>query len=194
MPGTAGADDFNAGSDEEDEKVVDELTKEERIKRAQTISQTRILTQADFERIKVLQMERKLMPAAGIKRQRLQEQMREERLEVASLSAVSKFTTPTIRPKSFSNRLACFETVCISRSSILISLTNFPFSHRDITHGIPFSSKPQSSTSVRDECRRALSSSKAPRRFCDRFRCSRSSSSNKIRVSLKIVPSLPRTR
>jgi len=74
---------FDAGSDgdNDDEKVVDELTKEERVKRAQVITQTKLLTQADFERIKMLQMERKLMPAGGQKRQRLQEQMRDERLD-----------------------------------------------------------------------------------------------------------------
>ena len=82
--------DFNAGSDNEDEKVVDELTKEERVKRAQLISQTRILTQADFERIKMLQMEQRLMPAGGQKRVRLQEQMRESKLDVDDILPVMK--------------------------------------------------------------------------------------------------------
>jgi protein SDA1 len=82
---------FNAGSDDEaDEKVEDEVSKEERVRRATNISQQRLLTQDDFERIKTLRMEAKLMPAGGLKRQRMQEKMREEAVDVNDILPDSK--------------------------------------------------------------------------------------------------------
>lgn len=70
------------GDDDTGDVVVDKLTKAERVSRAVELSQTRPLTQDDFERIKMLQMERKLLPSGGLKRARITDESREEKLSV----------------------------------------------------------------------------------------------------------------
>ena len=69
--------DFDAGPED---TVEDTVSKEERRRRAVLLSQTVPLTQDDFDKIKFLQMESKLLPAGGLKRKRMNEEQREQRV------------------------------------------------------------------------------------------------------------------
>lgn len=81
---------FDAGEDDEhghedDEPTVDTATKEERQTRAVQMTRTEPLTQDDFDTIRQLQLEAKLLPAGGQKRRRLNEELREAKLETYEL-------------------------------------------------------------------------------------------------------------
>lgn len=61
-------DDDKDGKEPEGEVIKDEADKEERLRRAQQLSMTRVLTQEDFDKIHQLELQKRLAPAVGVKR------------------------------------------------------------------------------------------------------------------------------
>eukprot|EP00039_Didymoeca_costata_P007258 m.97849 g.97849 ORF g.97849 m.97849 type:complete len:707 (+) comp13613_c0_seq2:215-2335(+) len=75
---------------EDGETVIDKLTAEERRDKAIALTNTRPLTQEDFDKIKEMQLEKKVLPAAGLKRSRLMEEVRESQLDPDDILPIMK--------------------------------------------------------------------------------------------------------